>query len=168
MRFFSSRISFLIVLLCATSAFADLYYWEDKDGNTHITDKIEKVPQEYKDKVSIQQSSEPIAVQDKQFKDKEPKGEELYGGQTRAWWEKRFNKLRSGVDKLERKIISKKKSIDRHKRTLWVDKNETDLNERYAREIPVDEDHLDALKDELDKLLREAQNDGVPKSVRGE
>jgi len=52
-------LSLSIVIFFATVASADLYFWQDKDGNAHIADKIEKVPEEYRDKVRVQKSSEP-------------------------------------------------------------------------------------------------------------
>ena len=48
------RILIVIValtILFAGYAKADLYHWKDKNGVEHITDSLENVPKEYRDKV---------------------------------------------------------------------------------------------------------------------
>ncbi|MBE7415565.1 MAG: DUF4124 domain-containing protein [Deltaproteobacteria bacterium] len=45
-------------LILAPPAYAELYYWTDGQGNVHITDSLEKVPQEWRGKVRVQKEEE--------------------------------------------------------------------------------------------------------------
>lgn len=171
-------LSLSIIIFFATVASADLYYWQDKDGNAHISNQIENVPEEYRDKVRVQKSSEKT-VQEKQPVHQETAAgkktkvdEELYGGQPLSWWAKKFKTLRGDIDRLERDIISRKKTVERYRNDLAtgkaVSKDEANLYERYAKELPEDESRLLSVSDELDRLLKTAREEGVSKAARGE
>lgn len=171
-------LSLSLIIFFATVAFADLYYWQDKDGNAHIADKIEKVPEEYRETVRTQKSSEPT-VEDKRPQHQETvagkkarANEELYGDQPLSWWTKKFKELRREIDRLEREIVSKKKAVERYRKDQAVGKAvytyEANLYERHAKEIPEDESARLSLLDELDRLLKTAREEGVPRAARGE
>lgn len=170
--------SFLIIIFFATFASADLYYWQDKDGNAHIADKIEKVPDEYRDKVRTQKSTMPAAQdrypahEDTVAEKKAKPSEELYGGQTLSWWTKKFTSLRDDVDRLENRIITKKKVVERYDKDAaagkTMSKDDTNLYERYVKELPDDQSRHASLLEELDRLFKTARAEGVPKAARGE
>lgn len=177
---FVMLVSFLAF---ASYASADLYQWRDEKGVIHITDSIEKVPQKYRAKVKVHESTPPRAVEAPVSESAPPsdivppeapqdRREEIYGDQTLEWWRQTFAKKQEEMRALETSVASKKQFVEtfeggrRFGQTYG--QSEMDTYNRYKTELAGEQNRLNALKDEFDELKRKATIAGVPREVRGE
>lgn len=152
-----------------------IYSWTDKDGNVHITDSLEKVPQRYRSKVKVRKATEPersdeaapLKVYEK------PQSEiEFYGDHPLDWWKEVFRKLQNDIGSLESGIAAKRQFVELFEKGARMgqryESKDIDSYEQYKKGLPADEARLDSLRVDLDELRRKARIAGVPKSLRGE
>ena len=157
------------------SGIGDLYQWTDGDGNVHITDDLLNVPQEYKDKVRVFESTHiEEDYPDKYELDVSPapvrKGEELFGGQSLSWWQWRLDRKRQEVEDAERLVAERKRYIDVFEKARRLaqrfTEEEFEAYKNYKDDLPANDERLTKLREELEELKRRARIAGVPKSVR--
>lgn len=166
-----------LTLLPAGYTKADTYHWKDKKGVVHITDSLEKVPEEYKNKVKVRKT--PPAAQavetgaPEAARTAQPsEAEELFGDHPLDWWRDAFTMNKNEISGIEASIAEKKRfnsTFEVQKRTKRLyDANDLQTYERYLQEIPSEESQLVKLQAERAELVRKATNAGVPRSIRGE
>lgn len=177
MRAFGFLAAFLLAF-SAGAAFADLYQWQDREGVIHITDDLQKVPEEFRGKVKVfkEETPKPAAPAPEAAEPERPateeRGEALYGEQTLEWWRQNIMKKRDEIQMLESSVTAKTQYIDifeagrRFGQTFGT--TEVDTYNRYRQELVDDQRRLLELKNELDELRRRARVAGVPREVRGE
>lgn len=174
------RILIVIValtILFAGYARADLYHWKDKNGVVHITDSLENVPKEYRDRVTVRktppasqsvETNAPEAARDAQT----PLSEELFGDHQLEWWRDALVRTKNEISGLEATIAEKKQfnsKFEAQRRIKRIyDQNDLETYERHLTEIPSDESQLVRLKEQRAELLRKATNAGVPRNIRGD
>ncbi|MBI5970241.1 MAG: DUF4124 domain-containing protein [Deltaproteobacteria bacterium] len=170
-----------IVVLLAANAYADIYQWEDKSGAIHMTDSMEKVPQEYRRKVTVritapQEKSSPSVAPATTGSDAgappSDAAQELYGDKPLEWWKGEFGKRTKEITKLETDLDAKRQFIsifEKGRRLGQIfEKKDIETYERYKKEVVEDEANIAKWKGELDELRRQATFAGVPREVRGE
>lgn len=169
-------VCLLTILLCASAAFADIYYWTDKDGNTHLADDMEKVPQEYRASVKIRKTrssdSRPVEAAPPKAQHETSQEVELYGDYPLDWWKEKFWKFKAEIKNLEGSISAKKEFIrlfeaGRRKGQIF-EKKDIDTYESYGATLADDEAKMAALQAEQEELRRKARILGVPKTLWGE
>lgn len=165
-----------IIILSATSAFADIYYWTDKDGMTHLADDMEKVPQEFRASVKIRKtrSSDSTAVEAEPAT--VPNGVsqevELYGEHPLDWWKEQFRKVQADINSLASSIFAKKEFVrlfETGRRSGQIfEKKDVETYESYKKTLVEDEAKSASLLAEQEELRRKARILGVPKALWGE
>lgn len=169
------------IVFFAANAHADIYQWKDKSGNTHITDSLEKVPPEYRNKVEVRKSgprekgatpAAPASSGDGFGTTPPDPDKEIYGDKPLEWWKSEFNKRTKEIAKIETDLDAKRQFISIFEKGRRVgqiyDKKDVETYERYKQEAVDDDAKLVKLKGELDELRRQATFAGVPRDVRGE
>ncbi len=172
-----------VVVFLAANAYADIYQWKDKSGNTHITDSLEKVPREYRNKVEVRKAAPttrekapppagPTAAGDGAVTPPSESGQELYGDKTIEWWKGEFDRMMKEIEKAETGLDSKRQFVSVFEKGRRVgqiyDGKDIETYERYKKEIVDDEARLAKFKEGLEELRRQARFAGVPKEIRGE
>ncbi len=169
-----SSILLAVLFLFASNAWSDLYQWTDRDGVVHITDSLESVPQEYRAKVKVHESKPPeeaAPAQDAPQRVSPQPGPEdrLYGGHTEEWWRQAFRTRREQIDQLAASIGTKEQFVETFeggRRFGQIFKQENvDAYEAYKEQLPDDKERLAELKDELEKLEKEARIEDVPRDI---
>ncbi|MBI5826321.1 MAG: DUF4124 domain-containing protein [Deltaproteobacteria bacterium] len=167
-----------VLLLSASMAFAELYEWKDKDGIVHLTDSIQNVPEEYRDRVKVHSSTpkervetqEPAPTQPSDGPGAEQVPSDLYGDQPLEWWANAISSKKAEINALESSMNSKKQLIsvfESGRRFGQVfEQKDVDTYERYKQELSADEEKLSGLKEDLGDLRRKATRAGVPREVR--
>jgi hypothetical protein len=171
-------IGFLLMLV-PSFAFADIYYWTDTEGVLHITDDMDNIPPEYREKLDTMETEGVVkgvkvkAAKDaKAAKPEKPKDpeQEIYGDHPLNWWRLTFNRLRGEIDSARKELEQKEQFIEmfRRGRRLGQRNNPTEIEtlEKYSVEMPLIEKRLDGLEDRLKDLKRSARRGGVPKDIR--
>ncbi|HHL40268.1 MAG TPA: DUF4124 domain-containing protein [Deltaproteobacteria bacterium] len=169
----------LVLALPAGSARAEIYRWVDEEGVVHITDDLHKVPQEYRGKAEVMESSpppekpaRPAAPQRRPPAEEEEEKERLYGGQPLGWWEDLFRQKREEIAGLESSIREKERFVEAFESGRRFGQIFSDeyirRYEKYKAELPADRKTLKAYREELDRLVRKARALGVPRRIRGE
>lgn len=168
-------ITVLVAMLFFTSpAFAELYYWTDGQGNVHITDSMEKVPQEWRGRVRVQK--EEPAEKGPQFDAETPPplttepGSVLYGDQTLDWWRLSLARKRAEIDQHQQAINVKTNFVEvfeagRRFGQVFASEQVAKYN-LYKEELPNDLRSLAGLREEYEELKRKARIAGVPKELR--
>lgn len=165
--------SAFVFLFLASTAFADLYQWKDDTGVIHITDSMEKVPQEYRNQVRVfkegAKEGEP-SLDIESPPTLEEQRQDLYGDQTLEWWRQNFQKKREELSNLQTSINTKTQFMEVYeggKRFGQIFDN--DSNARYKiikEELPEDLRKLAELREEYEDFQRSAIRAGVPKGIR--
>ncbi len=180
MKIHARKIIFFLLLALPSISYADFYQWVDKEGVTHITDDLGRVPAEYREKTTTHEQTRKEdqgtvegAPQDEDMTRKtQEKKVELYGDYTLDWWKQAFSKKNDEIAKLEEKITTKRQFVEvfegGRRFGQVFGSSEVETYNRYKAEIPQDDTTLQNLKDELVELARKATNAGVPRSIRGE
>lgn len=161
------------LLFLASPALADLYQWKDDTGVIHITDSMEKVPQEYRNQVRVfkegaKEEAPPLDVESPPTLEEER--QDLYGDQTLEWWRQNFQKKREELSNLQTSINTKTQFMEVYeggKRFGQIFDNES--NARYKiikEELPEDLRKLAELREEYEDFQRSAIRAGVPKGIR--
>ncbi len=176
-------IVFILVLLFFTlsAARADIYYWTDEKGVLHITDDLQKVPEEYRGSVTVIEQK-PVPAKKAPARERpapsisvperRPPGvkEELYGGYPLSWWKVSFRKKTQEIEQAELEYLRKRQFVNVFEsgRRFGQTYGEKDIDtyERYKDELPELEEKVKRLKDELEELRRKARLAGVPRQVR--
>ncbi len=164
----------LVSLILAPPAFAELYYWTDGQGNVHITDSLEKVPQEWRGKVRVQKEEE--AQKGPRFETETPPppptepGAVLYGDQTLDWWRLSLARKQSEINELQQAINVKTNFVEvfeagRRFGQVFASEQVAKYN-LYKEELPEDLRGLAALREEYEELKRQARIAGVPREIR--
>ncbi len=165
-----------VLLLSASVAFAEIYEWKDRDGVVHLTDRIQNVPEEYRDSMKVHSTTPTERVEtqepapEKPSEGAEQAPSDLYGDQPLEWWVNAFSSKKAEINALESSIKSKKQLIgvfESGRRFGQVfEQKDIDTYERYMRELPGDEEKLSGLQEDLSDLRRKATRAGVPREVR--
>ncbi len=173
-------IVIFIFLVLPSFVLADIYSWTDREGVMHITDKIEKVPLEYRDKISTMETAEPVkalpvktpkvrAVKSREVKDKDPELE-IYGDQPLMWWRLTFTKLRSEIASAKKELKQKEDFIALFRRGRRLGQHIKPENietfKHYEAELPLIKKRLLEDQKKLNDLERLARLSGVPKEIR--
>ncbi|MBZ0221062.1 MAG: DUF4124 domain-containing protein [Candidatus Methylomirabilis sp.] len=164
----------LAALIMAPPAFAELYYWTDGQGNVHITDSMEKVPQEWRGRVRVQKEEQ--AEKGPQFETETPPplpaepGAVLYGDQTLDWWRLSLARKAGEINELQQAINVKTNFVEvfeagRRFGQVFASEQVAKYN-LYKEELPADLRNLAALREEYEELQRKARIAGVPKDIR--
>lgn len=166
-----------ILFFLASAAYADLYQWKDREGVIHITDDLKKVPEAYRNKVKVFEST----AKEKEREAEPPPtviiqppqrdvGEEIYGDYTLDWWRQTFTKRKEELASVESSVTAKRQYIDifeSGRRTGQIfEPTEIETYNRYKSELPRDQERLVDLRTDLDELRRRATIAGVPREVR--
>jgi len=173
------RYIFIVIFLflfLPSFVLADIYYWTDKEGVMHITDDMEKIPLEYREKLTTMETSEtvgPVRVKavkrNEKKKVKDPE-REIYGDYPLTWWRLSFNRLRSEINSSKKELKQKEDfmSMFRRGRRLGqhIKPENIETYKRYEVEIPLIKKRLLKNKKKMDDLKRRATNSGVPKEIR--
>lgn len=77
--FLTTLLGSLFLIICISSANAEVVFYEDKDGRTHFVSDREKVPEEYKHQLKGQKLAPITKVKSKDFK---PSGDPRYAVKT--------------------------------------------------------------------------------------
>lgn len=168
-----------LLMLTPPLAVADIYHWTDTEGVLHITDDMDKVPLEYREKITTMETEgvargvKVEAVKGEKAKESlKPKGpeQEVYGDHPLNWWRLSFNRLRSEIEAARKELEQKVQFIDvfRRGRRLGQRNKAEDIEtfERYNVEVPLIEKRLEGFEGKLKDLRRSARNSGVPKAIR--
>lgn len=165
-----------IIILSATAAFADIYYWTDKNGETHLADSLEKVPQEYRGVVKIRKThasdSGAVEAVPEKAAPEAAQEVELYGEHPLDWWKEQFKKFRADINNLTASIMAKKEFIRffeaglRHGQIF--EKKDADTYDGYKSALTEDEAKSVTLLAEQEELRRKARILGVPKTLWAE
>lgn len=163
----------IILFLTTSAAYAQFYEWKDKDGVTHITDDLGKVPENLRPDVKIHKTTPAVEDLTPPAAPVAPAGEaaqELYGDHTLEWWLNTFRKIREEKRSVESSIAAKEQyiSIFEGGRRFGQTYSREDVEryENFKKEIPADRERVKEFQDELDELTRKATIAGVPKDIR--
>jgi len=171
-------LALLMLLTFAMPAFSevgDLYQWSDRDGNVHITDDLLNIPQEYRDKVRVFESTHIEEDSPSQYRlDGSPApvrgGEELFGDKPLRWWQWILDAKRREVTNAERLVAERRRYIDVFEKGRKVGQRftteEFEVYKKYKEELPAKVKRLTKLRSELEELKRRARLAGVPKGIR--
>lgn len=167
-----------VLIISPFSTSAEIYKWTDDEGVIHATDDPSNVPAKYWEKEKVKKEEvEPATspeVQPVQPGQPGPAMEtekkELYGDYPLDWWTEKFKGLRKEIADNEDKRERAKSFITlieggRRYGQIFT-KEEVSNYENYKKEIPVLEEKIKNLKDELEELQRKARLYGVPRNIR--
>lgn len=169
-------IVFLFLCFLPFSAFAEIYKWTDDKGVVHVTDDPTKIPDKYwiERKVRKEEAKPaPLEIQPKQPAQPTPAKEEkpeLYGDYPLDWWIYKFKGLRKDIEDNEKKLEERTNFVTtfeggRRYGQIFT-KDQVSLYERYKADIPVIEEKLRKLKEEIEELQRKATIYGIPREIR--
>lgn len=166
----------VFLMFGAASAYADLYQWKDAQGVIHITDSMEKVPQEFRERVRVYKETPPSPESGLNEAVSPPlpsdKAEELYGDQTLEWWRQTFTRKRTDIDSLQTNVTNKTQFLEMFERGRrfgqTFEPQQVAQYNIYKEELPEDLRRLAEMREELEELQRRATIAGVPKDIRGE
>lgn len=167
--------------LCAFAVFpflvnAEIYKWTDDEGVIHVTDDPTKVPDKYWEQEKVKKEEVKSAPETKPAQPVQPppgpetEKRELYGDYPLDWWVYRFKALRKDIEDNEKKLEERTNFVTtfeggRRYGQIFT-KDQVSLYESYKSDIPVIEEKLKSLKDELEELQRKANIYGVPRNIR--
>ncbi|MDO8446760.1 MAG: DUF4124 domain-containing protein [Deltaproteobacteria bacterium] len=165
-----------VLILDPFSASAETYKWTDDEGVIHVTDDPTKVPDKYWEQEKVKKEEVKTAPETKPAQPvQQPPGpetekRELYGDYPLDWWVYKFKALRKDIADTEEDLGKKQDFIAFYVRGriygILLTKDEASRFEQYRTEIPVIEEKLKKLKDELEELQRKATIYGVPRNIR--
>lgn len=171
-----ARWALIILFLTSSAVYAQLYEWTDKDGVTHITDDLGKVPESVRPDVKIHKTTPSVEQEEAPGAPTAPpaiageSAQELYGDHPLEWWLNTFRKIREDKQAVESSIAAKERYInifDGGRRVGQVySKEDVERYENFKKEIPADRERLKGFQDELDELTRKATIAGVPRAIR--
>jgi len=164
------------VFLFASGAYAELYQWVDEEGTVYITDSMERVPQEYRSKVQVHESSP--AADEPESTPAPDRGvaapslgpdEKFYGGHPEEWWRQAFRVRREQILDLATRIDTEQRFVETFEAGRRFgqifDADKVDAYEFNKEQLPKDRERLQELKDELEKLRKEAASEEVPREI---
>lgn len=167
-----------VLILSPFSASAEIYKWTDDEGVVHATDDPSNVPAKYweKEKVKKEEVAPATSPEIQPVQPGQPgpametEKKELYGDYPLDWWTEKFKGLRKDIADNQEKIEREKSFVSVFEGGLRYGKvfakEEVSNYENYKKEIPVLEEKIKNLKDELEELQRKANIYGVPRNIR--
>lgn len=171
-----ARWALIILFLTSSAVHAQLYEWTDKDGVTHITDDLGKVPESLRPDVKVHKTTPRVEKEEAPGATAAPpaltgeSAQELYGDHSLEWWLNTFRKIREDKQAVESSIVAKEQYInifDGGRRVGQVYSREVvERYEKFKKEVLADRERLKGFQDELDELTRKATIAGVPKAIR--
>ncbi|MBI5468683.1 MAG: DUF4124 domain-containing protein [Deltaproteobacteria bacterium] len=168
-----ARWALIILFLTSSAVYAQFYEWTDKDGVTHITDDLGKVPESLRPDVKIHKTTPAVEEEEAPPVPEIPNGEaapELYGDHSLEWWLNTFRKIREEKQAIESSVAAKEQYInifDGGRRVGQVYSREVvERYENFKKEVLADRERLKGFQDELDELTRKATIAGVPRAIR--
>lgn len=170
-----ARWALIVLFLTSSAAYAQFYEWKDKDGVTHITDDLGKVPESLRPDVKIHKTTPSVEEEAPGPPAAPPaytgeSAQELYGDHTLEWWLNTFRKIREDKHSVESSIAAKSQYInifEGGRRFGQVYSTEdVERYENFKKEVLTDRERLKGLQDELDELTRKATIAGVPRDIR--
>lgn len=176
-KVFEATLIFAVIFFAPQlSVSADIYKWTDDEGVVHVTDDPTNIPDKYWEQEKVKKEEVKPAPETKPAQPVKPspapKTEkiELYGDYPLDWWTYKFRELRKNIADNEQRIETEKSFISvfeggRRYGKIFTDE-EISQYESYQAEVPVLEEKVQKLKDELEELQRKATLYGVPRSVR--
>jgi len=118
-------IVLLITVFACSAALADVYEWVDREGVTHFTDNLDKVPAKYREKVKRRESvaGEKGEATQVQSPPPEPVSEKpkaaVYGGHDENWWRSGFRSLQEELQHIKEKLPEKREELTKLRRQ-WI------------------------------------------------
>jgi len=164
------------IFLLASGAYADLYQWVDDEGTVYITDSMERVPQEYRSKVRVfesgtvvEESSAAPAPERETAAPKLGPDEKFYGGHPEEWWRQAFRVRREQILELATRIDTEQRFVETFEAGRRFgqifDTDKVDAYNLNKEQLPRDRERLEELKDEIEKLRKEAASEEVPREI---
>ncbi len=142
----SGIILFLLFFsLTFTASGAEIFKWVDDEGLPHMTDRLDKVPKEYRDSVKVREAGKPdsISISNGEETLKKPDTRSKppidttprpYGGHSLDWWVESIANIEEKIKVMELQLESKKLVLGSHETTLDYSKDLTrqitDLKQR--------------------------------------
>lgn len=177
------------VFLCALCAFAvftfsayaaEIYRWTDDDGVIHVTDDRSQIPAKYWEEERVKkeeikpstnetQPVKPAATSKPTETPEEGDIREMFGDYPLEWWIYKFRDIRKNIAESQERVDREKNFVTvfeggRRYGKIYT-KEEIAQYESYKADIPVIEEKLKSLNEELEELQRKARIYGVPKKV---
>lgn len=169
-------IVFLFLCFLPFSASAETYKWTDDEGVIHVTDDPTKIPDKYWIERKVRKEEVKPAPETKPAQPVQPppgpeaEKRELYGDYPLDWWVYKFRDIKKNISDSEEKIAREKNFIDVFEGGRSYGKvfttEEIFQYESYKAELPVLEEKVKNIKDELEELQRKATIYGVPRNIR--
>ena len=164
---------FMVFVAFGANAYAVIYQWTDKDGVTHFTDDVNKVPDgEVKGLKALKETTAKPPFAPNAETPNGGAAPESYGDKSIEWWQKAFDAKNDEIQSIKDTMAKKKGFVDvfeRGRRAGQIfESTEIDDYYRFKKELPDDSKKLKAVEEELDMLRRQARDAGVPRGVRGE
>ena len=167
-----TRMSFLVSLflisLPAVSR-GEFYEWKDADGGVHFSDSLESVPAKYRSQLirrDMPEDTETIqpAVKSEKVTDKPQEKSAGTDAKQRIYWQGRFQKLRSEIDRLKKGIPGKQEEINqlRHKWVTSLKRTDRSALNQKEDELAADGNRIKELEKQLEELDIEAAQNAVP------
>ena len=115
MKLVGYGILFLFLVSASIAHAADVYRWVDKNGSTHFTDDLNKVPSEYRDQVKKEEAREPresetskpapasVEESQKEGRDAQGMGEAYWRERVRPW-KKQLKEATEDYENVNKKI----------------------------------------------------------------
>lgn len=174
MVFKTLLVSIFILIAFPFPSSAEIYKWTDDEGVIHVTDDPTKIPDKYWIERKVRKEEvkpTPPEIQPaKPTPAPEEKKIELYGDYPLDWWIYKFKGVRKDIEDNEKKLEERTNFVTtfeggRRYGQIFT-KDQVSLYERYKADIPVIEEKLRKLKEELEELQRKATTYGVPREIR--
>ena len=169
---------FLIIPFAANAV--EIYRWTDDDGVVHVTDDRSQIPDKYWEEERVKkeeiepstnetQPVKPPAISKPTETPKEGDIREMFGDYPLEWWIYKFRDIRKNIAESQERVDREKNFVTvfeggRRYGKIYT-KEETAQYESYKADIPVTEENLKNLNNELEELQRKARIYGVPKKV---
>lgn len=170
---------FVILIITAGFAAADMYKWVDENGTVNFTEDYAKIPKKYRKKVKIKReaaenptdAATTTGEETKSAKSSNGSGEtvadaknvkkkSLYGGKSEEEWKADFKRLNDNIDSVQAQIDERKTRLS----------NPDTLSRARYRGIEMEikdlEEKLTQLQGKLTALDESAAKAGVPGDIR--
>lgn len=193
MKNVTSLVFALLLFTINSTAIAVMYEWTDKSGNMHISDSMDKIPDEYRAMATIRKDDpskgsapsapniqpaipgQPPQVMPNPASNSEPadtSANELYGDYTLGWWKDTLDRKRSEIQRAEARIAAKEQYNRIYENGIrkgqLFEAKDTQRYNQNVTELQEENKKLSELKSELEDIIRKATSAGVPRKVRGE
>lgn len=155
---------------------SEIYRWTDDEGVVNVTDDRSIIPDKYWEEERVEKEEvQPSPIDAQPVKpETEPKetvkegsGRELFGDYPLEWWIYKLQDARKNIAESQERIDQEKNFVavfegGRRYGKIYTSE-EIAQYESYKTDIPVAEEKLKVLKEQLEGLNRKARINGVPK-----